>query len=66
MFQLNVQWFKVVTQGRNLTLHQDASRFVAIESTKLWTNASNTFDIAKTCEQVYNINIFYVYSMLLS
>ena len=50
MLLLNVQWFKVVRQGRNPTIQQDAFGFVAIDSIKLWTNTSNTFVLAKTCE----------------
>ena len=52
--------FKVVTKGRNQIVQQDAFGFVAIDSTKLWTNASDTFVHAETCEKVYNISIFYV------
>ena len=50
MFLLNVQWFKVVSQGRNPTVQRDAFGFVAIDSTKLWTNTSDMFVLAKTCE----------------
>ena len=50
MFLLDVQWFKLVTQGRNPIVKCDAFGFVAIDSTKLWTNVSNTFVLAKTCE----------------
>ena len=57
VFLLNVQWFNVVTQGRNPIVQGDASGFVAIDSTKLWTNASDTFVLLETCEEVYNINI---------
>ena len=53
MFLLDVQWFKAVTQGRNPTIQRDASGFVAIDSTKLWRNTSDTFVLAETCEQVY-------------
>ena len=52
MFLLDVQWFKAVTQERNPTIIRDASGFVAIDSTKLWTNKSDTFVLPKTCEQV--------------
>ena len=37
MYILDVQWFKVVTQGRNPTIQRDASSFATIDSTKLWT-----------------------------
>ena len=50
MFLLDVQWFKAVTQGRNPTIQRDASGFVAIDSTKLWTSTSDTFVLAKICE----------------
>lgn len=52
MFLLDVQWFKAVTQGRNPTIQRDASGFVAINSTRLWTNRTDTFVLAETCEQV--------------
>ena len=62
MFLLNVQWFKVVTQGRNPIVQRDASGFVAIDSTKLLTNISDTFVLAKTCEQVYIYIYIYMYN----
>ena len=53
MFLLDVQWFKATTTGQNPTIRRDVSGFVAIDSTKLWwTNRSDTFVLAKTCEQV--------------
>ena len=57
MFLLDVQWFKVVTQGRNPTVQRDVFGFVAIDSTKLWTNTSDTFVLAKTCEKVCTIKL---------
>ena len=57
MYILDVQWFKVVTQGRNPTIQRDASGFVAIDSTKLWENQSKTFVLANSCEQVYSYSI---------
>ena len=53
MYILDVQWFKAVTQGRNPTIQRDTSGFVAIDSTRLWTNQSDTFVLAKSCEYVY-------------
>lgn len=52
MFLLDVQWFKAVTQGRNPTIQRDASGFVSINSARLWTNRTDTFVLAETCEQV--------------
>ena len=52
MFIFYVQWFKAVTHGRNPTIQRDASSFVAIDSSKLWTNASDTFVLLEACEQV--------------
>lgn len=52
MFLLDVQWFKAITTGRNPTVRKDGSGFVAIDSTKLWTNRSDTFALAETCEHV--------------
>ena len=42
-------------------VQQDASRFVAINYTKLWTNTSDTFVLAETCEHISNIKLYYVY-----
>ena len=51
-----------MTQGRNPTVQQDASGFVAIDSTKLWKNTSDMFVLAETCEQVLNIKLYiYIY-----
>ena len=52
MYVLDVVWFKAVTQGRNPTIQRDASGFVAIDSTKLWTDKNDTFVLANSCEQV--------------
>ena len=57
MYILDVQWFKEITQGRNPTIQRDASGFVAIDSTKIWKNWSDTFVLAKSCEQVYKYSI---------
>jgi len=43
MFLLDVQWFKAITTGRNPTVGRDGSGFVVKDSTKLWTNQSDTF-----------------------
>ena len=50
MYILDVQWFKAVIQRRNPTIQRDAFGFVAIDSTKLWTNRSDTFVLAKSCK----------------
>ena len=57
MYIHDVQWFKVVTQGWNPIVQRDVFDFVAIDSTKLWTNRSDTFVLVESCEQVYKYSI---------
>ena len=57
IYILDVHWFKVVTKGQNQIVERDAFGFVAIDLTKLWTNQSDTFVLAESCEQVYKYSI---------
>ncbi|RYA39312.1 hypothetical protein DD606_25795, partial [Enterobacter cloacae complex sp. GF14B] len=52
MFLLDVKWFKVITSGRNATVHRDGNKLVQIDSTKTWTDVSDTFALPEHSEQV--------------
>jgi len=49
-FILDVQWFKVVCRGPQAIVRRDASGFFQIDSTKLWTDQSDTFVLPQHCE----------------
>ena len=49
-FILDVKWFKVVCRGPQATVRRDASGFFQIDSTKLWTDQSDTFVLPQHCE----------------
>ena len=66
-FILDVQWFKVVCRGPQATVRRDASGFFQIDSTKHWTDQSDTFVLPQHCEHVYNYTIvcINIYSIVL-
>ena len=59
VYILDVQLVRAITHGRNPTLQRDASGFVAIDSTKLWTDRSDTFVLVESCEQVYVLTLYH-------
>lgn len=52
-FIFDVKWFKVVCNGPNATVRKDESGYFAIDSTRLWTDQSDTFVFPQQCEQVH-------------
>ena len=53
MFILDVKWFKPISSGSNPTIHKDDSGFIAVDSTRGWSNESDTYVRASaTSEQV--------------
>ena len=51
-FLFDVKWFRVVTAGRNATVRRDKSGLLQVDSTKLWTDARDTFVLPEHCERV--------------
>jgi len=54
-------------EGQGTTIHRDISRFLKVESTKLWTDLCDTFVLPQHCEQVYEyvfkkINSLFLYT----
>lgn len=49
MFIFDVKWFKVISQGPLASIRRDKSGLIQ-NSTKLWTNQTNTFVLPKHCE----------------
>ena len=54
---LDVQWFKVVCRGPQATVRRDASGFFQIDSTKIWSDQSDTFVLPQHCEHVFNYKL---------
>ncbi|MCO5606180.1 hypothetical protein L7F22_060367 [Adiantum nelumboides] len=52
MFLLDVKWFKVIERGCNATIRRDVSGLVQVDSTKVWTDASDTLALLEHCEHV--------------
>ena len=52
MFIFDVKWFKVISQGPLASIRRDKSGLIQIDSTKLWTNQTDTFVLPEHCEQV--------------
>lgn len=52
MFIFDVKWFKVITSGANASVRKDKSGLIQVDSTKLWTDARDTFVRPEHCEQV--------------
>ena len=52
MFIFDVKWFKVISQGTLKSIHCTKSGLIQIDSTKLWTNQTDTFVLPEHCEQV--------------
>ena len=59
IFILDVKWFKTIYNGPNATVRRDASGFFDIDSTKWWTNESDTFVLPQHCEQVRGCSLTY-------
>ena len=51
-FIFDVKWFKVITQGLQPTVRRSKSGFVQIDSTKVWTDQTDTFVLPEHCEQI--------------
>ena len=52
IFIFDVKWFKVVTQGPQVTVRKDKSGFLQVDCTKIWTDQRDTFVLPEHCEQV--------------
>ena len=52
MFIFDVKWFKVVTTGAHASVRRDKSGLIQVDSTKIWTDARDTFVRPEHCEQV--------------
>lgn len=52
IYIFDVKWFRVICNGSNATVRRDNSGFYAIDSTKFWTNESDTYVLPGHCEQV--------------
>lgn len=52
MFIFDVKWFKVISQGPLTSIRRDKSGLIQVDSTKLWTNQTDTFVLPEHCEQV--------------
>ena len=52
MFILDVKWFKPISSGSNPTIRKDDSGFIAVDSTRGWSNESDTYVLASATEQV--------------
>ena len=52
MFIFDVKWFKVVTIGAHASVRRDKSGLIQVDSTKIWTDARDTFVCPEHCEQV--------------
>lgn len=48
----DVQWFKIVTQGRNASVRRGESGFMEVDSSKKWSDLRDTFVLPEHCEQV--------------
>ena len=52
MFIFDVKWFKVVTTRAHASVRRDKSGLIQVDSTKIWTDARDTFVRPEHCEQV--------------
>ena len=52
MFILDVKWFKPISSGSNPTIRKDDSGFITVDSTRKWSNESDTYVLASATEQV--------------
>lgn len=52
IFFFDVKWFKVVTQGPQVTVHKDKSGFLQVDRTKIWTDQRDTFVLPEHGEKV--------------
>ena len=47
-----MKWFKPISSGSNPTIRKDDSGFIAVDSTRGWSNESDTYVLASATEQV--------------
>lgn len=52
IFIFDVKWFKVITSGAHASVRRDKSGLIQVDSTKLWTDARDTYVRPEHCEQV--------------